>query len=217
MSTSLSNFYSYIIPHIKEPIVASMDKALIAAGRKFCKGTLLWKITLDRISVVADTQGYELETDEGDLVAVDTVKYKQDGEDDDQFKTLDPIENITEDLQRSGSWEFLESTSPDTYSVDNDNNLTLYPIPTAASVNGILVKIVVMPSIGATTLPDFIGADYMDEIAQGALAWLFNEKEDFLRRDRATASFSAAIASAQWQRRIGKTNRPLRVRFQKFV
>jgi hypothetical protein len=95
----------------------SLIEAVRSAARDFCNETHLWILALDRISVVANTQAYALAMPTAwltlaEIVIVDNVKYKQTGDTDDQFVTLDPVSENQKDLHDSGNWKFRTALHP---------------------------------------------------------------------------------------------------------
>lgn len=212
----------YPICAVPEP---SLIEAIRSAAREFCSKTHLWAITLDRIDVAEDTQDYALTMpsawlNKAEVVIVDDAKYKQDGEDDDQFITLDPISENQYDLNESGSWIFQTAPTPSKYFVPiDDKKIYLWKIPTEDSTEGLLVKVVVRPTLSATELPEFLYLDHRDTIKIGALAYLFGQKEsswyDELKAAGFRTDFKNAYNSAKFQKISGATKRPMTVRYNK--
>ena len=146
--------------------------------RDFCRDTGVWKITLARISTVADTSTYTLVIPTTDGITetcyIDNVKYKEDGADDDQFRNLTPFTQEEADLYENGSWAFHEAPDPYKFHSNISKQLILYPIPTVASDEGLLVRVVVRPTDAATTCKDVIYIEYKQAIAIGAAANIMN-------------------------------------------
>jgi hypothetical protein len=182
---------------------------------------LLWTYDLARINVAADTANYSLSIpggENGEIISIDDVKYKQDGLDDDQFTTLTPASQNQMDLHDNGSWKFITSTTPSSYWVEEDDPSTLYlwRIPTVASASGLLVRVNLRPIRTTITLEDFLFNKYVKEIRDGALSDLFGMKAmpwydpgESMNRD---AKFKSGIANAIITKFTGATKRPLRVK-----
>lgn len=226
MATALNAWAPEIDPSIPGLADQALQRAVRNAAMEFCQETLLWTLALDRISIVADDKDYTLTvppTQYGQIVMVDDVKYKTNGADDDQFRTLDPFSKVSENIHSSGDWEWHEATEPGYFYLDeNDNtNLNLYPIPTVASVSGLLVTVCLKPTLAATTVPDFLYNQHLETIRLGVLAYLFdidgmpwsNPQKAIKRR----LEFRAKMNSAKWLKVTGATKRPLRVRMGRFV
>ena len=226
MATALTAWAPEIdpaIPGLPEP---ALQRAVRNAAIEFCQETLLWTLALDRINVVADTKTYTLTippAQSGQIVLVDDVKYKVNGADDDQFRTLDPISKISENINSSGSWQWHEATEPGYYYVEEDSNTTLilYPIPTVASASGLLVTPTLKPTLAATTVADFLYNQHLKAIRLGALAYLFDIDgmpwSNPQKAERNRVLFRSAINSAKWLKITGATKRPLQVRHRRFV
>lgn len=226
MSTALTSWAPEVdpcIPGLPEP---ALQRAVRNAAREFCNQTLLWGYALDRISVVADDNDYTLTVpgaQYGEIISIDDVKYKADGAADDQFRTLDPFSKVSENIYSAGSWPYHEGTEPTAFHVEEDDitNLILYPIPTVASADGLLVTVNLRPTLAATVVPDFLYNQHLLTIASGALAYLFGTKgmswHDPQEAQVNMMSFRGAINSAKWRKITGATKRPLRVRMQRFV
>jgi hypothetical protein len=156
-----------------------VDGEVINTIKEMCIDAALWKQRLAAINVVDDTEYYTLTllTTDGTpkLEWVDYVKWKEDGEADDQFRTLMPI---TEDSQEypllgvSGNFFFTEDEDPTHYWVENDKRLRLHPIPGTdqAGTGNLLVAVVVSIDYASTTCPQFFYDDWREMIAWGAAA-----------------------------------------------
>jgi len=188
----------------------------------FCEKTLLWKEDLDRITVVADQSNYTLTApDNSVIISIDDVKYKQDGEDDDQFTTLTPASENQMDLHSAGSWKYRESSTPSKYWVDKDRVLYLLDIPTEASEEGLLVRVNLKPTRSCTTVEEFLYNDHFDAIAHGAKALLFSRKalpwyDPKLALEHETR-FQELIDNAKGIKTDGYTKRPRRVKMRDFL
>ena len=122
MATALSAWEPEILPDITNVPRPALENAVRNACIEFCERTHLWTEDLDRITVAADTREYALTEPSGaTIILVDDVKYKQDGLDDDQFVTLDPVSENQKNRKDSGSWKYRESTSPSGYYALPDN------------------------------------------------------------------------------------------------
>jgi len=157
---------------------AVVDAEVKEVVRDFCRDTGVWTITLTRISTVADTSAYTLTVPSTDGAAeicyIDHVQYKEDGADDDQFRPLTPFTREEADLYENGAWAFHVSTDPYKFYSNADKQLILYPIPTTASTNGLLVRVAVRPTDAATGCSPNIYIDYKKAIAVGTAAALMN-------------------------------------------
>ena len=156
----------------------TVDAEVKETVRDFCRDTGIWKITLTRVNVVADTAIYTLTVPSTDGAAeicyIDDVKYKENGADDDQFRTLSPFTRQEADNYDNGSWAFQEAPEPRKFYSNADKQLILYPIPTVASTAGILPRVAVRPTDAATGCEPLIYVEYKKAIAIGAASALMN-------------------------------------------
>lgn len=226
MTTALTAWTDELGVEIGNLPSPSVKAAVRRAAREFCDETHLWTLELARISIVADDKDYALTVPAaqyGEIIFIDDVKYKEDGEDDDTFITLDPISKMRENLDSDGSWQYHEADSPSHYYPQDDDltTLVLYPIPTEASASGLLVTVGLRPTLGALVVPDFIYNQHFTTITAGALQYLFGLKAmPWFDPNAAMAKrveFRRAINSAKYRRLTGMTNRPLEVRKRRFV
>lgn len=154
-----------------------LAEAIVATIRDFCRFTHLWKQNLEDISVVADTARYTLTLpttygDKAEIAVVNSVKFKQDGMDDDQYYPLTPTSRTYLDSYDT-SWEFRESPEARRWFYDHiTEELVLVDIPTIKSDDGLLVRVGLMPDITATTVPSFLLEKYKYAIAHGAAGYL---------------------------------------------
>ncbi len=224
----MANFTDWkpeILPDI--PIVS--DPALIVgvrnAARTFCEKTHLWTYKLDRIDIVADQPEYALIIPpalNAELVAVENVKYKQDGFADDQFVFLDPLSERQQDLEDYANWPYRTAPQPRFFLVDiPSGQMRLVEIPTEASTQGLLVKVSLRPTLTATTVPDWIREEYKDTIAYGALADLFLRPGATWAAPQTAAlfeeKFASGIGQGNYDQYTGHTNRKMRARNQEFA
>lgn len=224
MATDIVSWAPYIHTHIEGCPVPAILLSVREAAIEFCEKTLLWTYDLARISVVADQNNYSLTIpggENGEIISIDDVKYKQDGLDDDQFTTLDPISQNQMDLHyNSGSWKFLTASTPSNYWTEEDDPETLYlwKTPTEASTSGLLVRCNLRPLRSATTLQDFLFKRYVKTIRDGAIADLLGMKAMPWFDPAASlvwgSRFRTGISNASTAKITGATKRPLRVKMR---
>lgn len=224
MATALSSWETEILPDIPLVPRPGLENAVRNACIEFCERTLLWTQDLTAIDVEGDTREYSLTEPSGaEIISIDDAKYKQDGEDNDQFKTLDPLSENQKNLQDSGSWKYRDSTTPSGYYVlaDNPTEILLYNIPTVASTGGLLVKVNLRPSRDCTTVDDFLYKSHFKTIGLGAKADLFARKAQSWHDPNHAASFETkfinACNDAMMLKMTGATKRESRVQMRQFV
>lgn len=219
---ALTLWWEDVAPDISGLAMPALVIAVRNACIKFCAETFLWTQDLTRINVVANTQSYALTAPSNSIIiGVDDVKYKQNGVDDDQFITLDPVSENQKNLQDSGSWKYRTSTTPSEYFVDKDRNLLLYRIPTVASTSGLLVKVNLKPDRACTTVDEFLYNDHFDTIGNGAKADLFSRRAmpwfDGQLALVHRALFTNGVNNAKPIKTSGYTKRPMRAQMRDFV
>ena len=222
---NLTDWSPDVLPHIMGLPEVALKEGVRNACREFCKETLLWTYELSRIDIVANTRTYDLTiptAQNAELISAENVKYKQNGADDDQFRTLDPISETQEDLHSSGSWRFTTAPTPNGYWVDPVNKqIHFYQIPTEASSQGLLVLVNLKPNNTTNTVPDFLYSDHKEAIAAGALADLLNRKAmpwyDPVEANRQALEFLRRYSNARWIKTTGLTRRPSRVRMRDWL
>lgn len=232
MATNLTAWKPEISLYIPKTDERSVVRAVRNAAIEFCEKTWLWTYTLTDISVVADQQDYTLtDPTDSEIIAIDNVRYKENGADNDQFTTLTPISENQMDLHDTGSWMYRESSQPSSFWVDVvEKVLHLYPIPTDASTSGLLVKAILRPDDACTSVPDFLYQEHRQAIVQGTLAELFSQEalnwsdlEDptsfkhLLNKSiNYKRLFNNSCNQAKIKKFTGATKRALRVKFQSF-
>ena len=178
MTTSLFEWNPEVMPTIANVPAPTLYVAVRNACIRFCEKTHLWTNTLDDFDVDADTADYTLTIPEAlyaELIGLPkyAVKYKEDGEEDDQFNDL-TLTSETDLEALSSAWKSATSDIPNKYWMDNiDKQLHLYPIPEDASTEGLRVKVLLKPNRTCTTVPDFLYLDHSDIITHGVLSDLF--------------------------------------------
>lgn len=197
-----------------------IDAKVIETLRDFCKFTSYWRETLDAISVVADTEEYTLTVPategDGQVHSLVWVKYKEDGEDDDQFIKLQLIDQDTIDFfYDDAGWKFETNETPDSAGLTFNKKLFLHPIPTEASTDGLLVRVVVIPTPSASNAPEFIFNDYYQTIAYGAAGLMMQMTNkpwtNVELGARYWADYLMRRNDIKFDRKTGNTNRRLGV------
>jgi len=133
-------------------------------------------ITLDSgEALVSETAGdstyiskavYPLTSTDGDIVEV--TKCKFDGE------TIDPKgeEWLDDNIP---NWQTNMASAPTYFTVDQNRNLRLIPVPSVDIAKGLRVWVALRPLRTATSVEDFLFTDWMDTIRDGATAYLLSQ------------------------------------------
>ena len=217
---NIADWQTEVEYYVKGPTTTLMDWAVLEALRDFCTHTGLWRYTLAPISIVADEPEYSFSAIETNgknvLDALIWAKYKQDGQENDQYVDLEIMEFDNEELNRRAAWEFEESTTPFGIMVNQVKDFRLYPIPTESSATGLYLKVQVKPSTVATKVPLFFYDDYHKGISHGAVSILQNmTNKPWSNKDQAKDSWNqyrAIRENAKADRQYGRAARVLRVK-----
>jgi len=186
-SKNISSFRAEVDYYVKRASsdTTFLDRQIVSVIRDFCKMTWTWRVTLDPIDVVDGDGDYTLvipDTDgQGELWMVDWVKYKEDGNDDDQYSFINPIVIENEEVNgitgvNAGYWN-TSGNSPENFWVDQDDTLYLIPIPNAnaAGTQNLQVKVIVIPILDTCTkVPVHIYNDWAETIGKGVAARILN-------------------------------------------
>jgi hypothetical protein len=232
----ISNWRTEVGYYVKGPGDTLTDWAVVEALRDFCKHTGLWRYKLDAINLVADDSTYDFaaitEDGENELDSIVWAKCKEaaaDGSeaDDDQYFDLDIIEGDWEEKLNYAAWSYAESTVPRAIMIDHSTGgadgsreesekiFRLYPIPTADSTDGLLIKVQVKPAIGATTVPGILWHDYHKTVTHAAVSILQNmSNRPWSNKEHAKDNWNqyrAGRNNASSDRRYGRSTRSLKV------
>lgn len=210
MATLLS-FFPGVQTDVPYAPVSAIKNAVRDAAIQFCEETLIWKEELAAIDVVADQSEYDLtapDTD-SDIIAPVEVYYDE--------VRIDPL---TEDwiTQADASWKSKESETSSNYFVQYPDVLVLYPIPTVAVTDGLVIRAALRPAADTDEVPDFLFNRYRRAIEYGAKAILMGQKtRDWHDREGADKNeklFRQALGAARGDVSRNFTTAPLRVRMR---
>lgn len=233
---NVSTWRTEIEYYVKGPNDTLTDWAVVEALRNFCHHTGLWRYELDAIDIVADTSTYDfvdIDADgDNDLDGIIWAKYKQpepdetEGEDD-QYSDLWIIEGDWEEKIREAPWQFETASQPQSIMIDHatggddgsriesEKLFRLYPIPTEASIDGLLIKVQVKPRVGATTVPGILFDDYHKTVTHAAVSILQNmTNKPWSDKDHAKDNwnqYKAGRNNAASDRRYGRSTRTTKV------
>lgn len=140
---------------------------------------------------------------------------------DDQFKKLTPTSKFLEDEISADSWNFQTAATPTKFYIGNNKKIYLVPTPTEASTEGLLVGVYLKPLSAAATVEDFFYTDHQEIITIGAVSKLLSEantpRTDMDTGFRKELEFISRCNDVLGIKTTGYTNRPLKVRFKRFV
>lgn len=158
---ALSSLYTSVKLYAQQCPESTIDKYLIEAIRTFCRDSWYYQATLVT-DQVADQAIYTITPVTGEeVVAIQAVE--QDGQ------TLSPL---TQDEIGDNSLDLVG------YQFEPPYYLNISPTPTTTIVDGLEIRLVLMPPEDTTTLPDSVYRNYKETIVQGALAHILSQQNE---------------------------------------
>lgn len=201
MGVALEEFAKYVRPEVPEcPEIVILD-AIRSAGRDFCKRTRLVRETLT-VNTVSSQARYPLTTStDTEPELVESVKR-------DALDALEPSS-----ANEFTAWQLDTDEGQPTHYYLDGTDLVLGRIPNTAEA--LTVKVSLLPSDEAETLPDELARRYKRAIANGAKALLMGmESVPWTNQQAGLACairFDQAIYEANLRDAKGGTSRSLRV------
>lgn len=187
-----ANLLPEVLPHLTgDPSEPLAINAIRNAVIEFCARSWVWRHFPDAQDVEAGEPSYRLEPPAGADVAM-VLSCRYDGEPITQASSDSLDEKLPGWQTDSGCVKYF--TQPDTESI------VLAPIPDANIDAGLAMVLAVQPRRAATTFPRWIHAQYMEQIAAGAIAKLMNMPGKPWASPQAVhyqAKFDNGIASAK--------------------
>ena len=161
----VEDFFPYVLVDVLGCPDPSLRIAIVSAAAEFCRETLAWTEVQDPILLENGVSSYEMDTP---LQAyASTVRSAYVG--------ARPLTPITPDVLRTAmpDWATAQSTEPVYFNQTVERGfITVYPTPYAVTTQALSVTAAFVPTIAATSLPDFLGQRHVDVIASGAKARL---------------------------------------------
>jgi hypothetical protein len=184
-----------------------VDFQLRRAAQAFFKDTRAWQVTQPLVAVAAlQSSVVVLPADSGqELVRIEQAWFDR--------APIGPTTADTLDRQFVDDWTLHTGTPNKVYQL-TPGTVRLYPLPVAASVTGLKLRLSVRPSDSATGLDDEMAVKFRDDIANGAKAKLMMmNKKSWTDMDMAgiySAAFDAACGSTSISaaRSFGSARKP---------
>lgn len=197
---NLTDLYDDVMPELPGCTLPVALHAIRRAAREFFMRSKIDRRDLPVFNTVANDATYILAAP-SDTEIQEVLQVKYSGE------TLDPLTlDQLPDQDMPGI--------PTNYAVDQEDMVTLTPIPNG--VAQVLVKVCVVPTMTAATISDTMMADWGDAIASGAKARLMNMSKKAWTNEAAAAkhekAFESAIDTASVAAVVGKSRAPIRTR-----
>lgn len=160
-----SAFYDFVVPELPGINTDLVDIYLRRAAIEFCEETAVYVADHDPISLVKGVAEYDLEPPEPET---DIVGIKK------AWVVDAAIEYVSQDSlnQRPVYWPGEEAPRPTSFTQQTPTTVIVYPKPTEAIQNGLRMKVVLRPALKASSIVDWVGGKYLQEIADGTKAML---------------------------------------------
>jgi len=162
-TTDYTSFLSKVSPEVPGCPLSVAEDAVREAAIEFCEKGWAWIYTHDPLSSIANEGIYPFEPPSGALVS----RVLQAWYDDRQLvpRTADQL------AEYYANWT-TEAGSPKYMVQDDEENLTIVPMPTAGIVDAIRQRVCLRPSHASTSIETRIYEHHLDAIAMGAKAKL---------------------------------------------
>lgn len=211
--------YDLFLPEVMQfvkdvPEVVAVN-AIRNACIEFCQETRYIQQHLDPMAGVANIGTYDLEANEGTYKIADIVECWYG----DQFLVPRSIEQLTQ-IYRTTDWNTLDG-NPYYYYRPSSQEIRLVPYPKITQANKIRVLAALKPSRASTTVQEEIFERFLEDIAYGARARLYNTPNqpyydlktsmEYLKR------FNDVIADVRTQVNKGLTRASIQIEFQRLV
>jgi hypothetical protein len=211
--------YDLFLPEVMQfvkdvPEVVAFN-AIRNACVEFCQETRYIQQHLDPMAGVATIGTYDLEANEGTYKIADIVECWYG----DQFLVPKSIEQLTQ-IYRTTNWNTLDG-NPYYYYRPSSQEIRLVPYPKVTEANKIRVLAALKPSRASTTIREEIFERFLEDIAYGARARLYNTPNqpyydlktsmEYLKR------FNDVMADVRTQVNKGLTRASVQIEFQRLV
>lgn len=158
----LANFQPFVATDVIGCPDPTIKQAIALAAIEFCRETLSWTVINDPIQLMAGVNEYDIDTPSSATVL--TVRDVWLGNTRLVPITLSELQTVMPD------WRTGQASDPVYYNMAGDPAL-LRVFPTPSTTNQMVIRAAYVPTLSATTLPDFLTI-YVETIASGAKARL---------------------------------------------
>jgi len=210
---TFTQFFPEVLPYVPDVAEPVAENAIRQAVIEFCERTRFWQEDLDAVPVIAKEGIYEIDTDRG-VKFVDVMM----GYYDDRLLIPKSAEELS-NLFRRSDWRTLVA---DPYYVTRINPTEVQLVPRPAFRGSRLkIRAALAPTRDSTTVADAVYEEYLEVVAAGARARLYNTpKQPYF--DRAVGQeyerrFRAGINEARIRVNKSLTRTSGRVEFQRFL
>lgn len=213
-SVSYDKFLPEVMQYVRDvPEVVAVN-AIRNACIQFCEKTLYLQESLDPMPVIANVSEYDLDPD-GDYKVVDVIEAWNA----DQFLIPKSIEELTR-IYRVTNWQDLIG-NPYYFYRPKPSVLRLVPTPELTIPNNLQVTVGLAPTRGSTTVHEDIFERWLEHIALGARARLYDTPNQPYYDPRNAAiylkRFEDACADIRRRVNMGNVRASSKVEFQRWV
>lgn len=157
----LTDFMPHLMVELPGCSMPLVMQTLVRVAHEFCQRTLAWDEMQDPFSLVSGVRDYDLEAPTGAVPFM--VRDVWMGN-----RRLRPV-TIAELQQVLPGWQKAASSAPAFYNLAADRaTVSLFPTPKGEFVAQVVMRVAYVPANNATSLPDFLGTQYLDAICAGA-------------------------------------------------
>lgn len=160
MTTSISVWLKDILPRTPGVVRAVAKRELLLAAREFYRVSLAWREVLDNYEFISDVYGYTVTTNNADAEVYRIMAVEVDGL---------PLNGRTE---RPAGTRSTATSPTDWYATGNDT-FDIWPTPDQY-VDDVVVRVALLPTESATTLPTQALNDHYEVILDGVLGRLYS-------------------------------------------
>ncbi len=157
----LDDFFPFVLTEVIGCPNPTLRSAILLTAVDFCSRSHAWIEFSDPIVLEENTKEYDLDAPTGSFAQ--TVRDVWLGS-----RRLHPI--TMSELQRvMPDWPTAQSNEPIYYNLAAQRGvLSVYPTPINLTGQALVCRTVFVPTMAATTLPDFLGQDQLEVISAGA-------------------------------------------------
>ena len=203
-----SDFSLYVRPETQGAPDFLIERAIRDSAIEFCKRTGVYIPEPEQVSVISGINEYEVSVPTGTEMNYITDIFA------DQTK-LQPV-SFNELLEKLG--DETQRGTPRYYSQRDNSSFFVAPIPSTADTLRVLYSL--KPSSTSTSIPDFVGKEHRETIAQGALYRLqMMPDQPFTNPGAASMNkqlFDKEVGRTVRQVKYGFSGGSLKVRYRSF-
>lgn len=162
---TLDDFLPFMLVDLPGCPDPTVKQALLLSANEFCRESHCWDEVQDPLTLTANVRDYDLEgPPDGRCLLVRDVWMGA--------RALRPT--TMQELQLViPKWRETFTNDPTYYNAAIDRQqISFYPTPDGTSTNQVVIRAVYVPTLSATSLPDFLGDRYLEYVVAGAKARL---------------------------------------------